>query len=102
MKRIFSWAWGFVPDSAKAYVIVVLVLAGIGGLGFAVYKIRQSGYDACEADHTAAVVEQKDESRGKIIESGKKYETIKAEIVRQAGPNDLAGPRTSLAIDRMP
>ena len=102
MKKLINWAWGLVPEPAKVWVIVIGAALILGLLGFTVYKIQDWGYDRCEAKHNAASVALKDSSRKEILKSEKQYEKIKTKIVKVAGDNGIAGPRTELAIDSMP
>ena len=99
---IVTKLWGFVPEPAKIYVVIVGVLVILGVLGFSVYKIQKWGYDRCESKYTNAVVEHRDASRKEILKADKQYEKIKTEILRIEGDNGVAGPRTEYAIDSMP
>jgi hypothetical protein len=102
MKKLFKWIWVFVPQPAKAWVIVTGVVLILGVLGFSVYKIQDWGYDRCQTKHDNAANKLKDDSRKEILKAEKQYEKIKTEIIKIQGDNGIAGPRTQLAIDSMP
>lgn len=100
--KLFAWLWDLIPAQAQVWVAIAIILAAIGGVGLAVYKIDKMGYDRCEAKHTTAAATQKEVARGEIVDSGKKYEKVKDAVRNAPGPNDIAGPRVTTAIDSLP
>lgn len=85
----------------KYFIIVTLSLL-IGFLYFLFYKIDKRGYDRCQSEYSAAAEKLKEEARVNIINSEKKYEKLKNEIIKIQGNNNVCGPRVEFAIDRMP
>lgn len=100
--KFFKWAWAFVPDPAKIWVIIgasVIIFGAIAGI---VYKIDKGGYDRCEAQYSSAALEAKDKARKEILKLEEKYDAIRAEIISMEGENLVCGVRVEHAIDRMP
>lgn len=97
-----KWLLALIPDQVKVWLILGLAAAVVGGVGYVLYKTDKTGYDRCEAEHKNAEAAAKDDARGKIIGSGKKYDETKKNVAKQIGPNDLVGPRVSTAIDSLP
>jgi len=84
---------GIMPKAVIALIVAIPVAFLLG-----VYK----GNAWCETDYASAANKQKDASRGEIIKSGKKYETVRKKVAEIKGENGAVGPRITVAIDSLP
>lgn len=100
--NLIKMAWGLVPAPAKIWVAIAGVLMALAAVGFMVWKIDAGGYNRCEAKYAAAALEHQTDARWKILKVEDKYDGVKEQIYRKAGPNDPVGPRVELAIDSLP
>lgn len=91
-----------IPAPLRLWIALAGVALVLGVFGFIGYKIDKHGYDRCKDQHAVAAAEIKDKSRKEIITLDRKYDKIKNEIGEVEGADSLVGPRTELAIDRMP
>ena len=87
----------YLPIQAKiGFFVGVVVLFGV-----IYWIIRQQGYNACTAKYELLIAEQKEISRTEIIKIEGAYNDSIKKLHSIPTENNIAGPRTSFAINSL-
>lgn len=100
--NFISFLWAFIPSKAKIPIILVGCLLVFASVFVTYFKIEQSGYDRCTADHAKAEQELKEKVEPGLANLEKTYDKIKEKIVYKEVVGNCVGGRVQHAIDSMP